>query len=82
LPKRVARRLAMSDDQPNPTVPRQYEPPKLIKIGTIAELTMSGPPGPNDAGPGTNPISDRAMKNSLRPADRAAVLHTLSTLAG
>jgi hypothetical protein len=82
LLRHIARRLAMLDNQPIPTDPRQYEPPKLIDLGTIAELTLSGAPGPNDAGPGTNPVSDRAVKNGLQPVDPAAVLHTLSMLSG
>jgi hypothetical protein len=57
-----------------------YEPPKLVVLGTIAELTLAKAPGTSDAGGFSNVVSDRLLKQGLRAVDAPVVLLALSEL--
>jgi hypothetical protein len=59
-----------------------YAPPKLIVLGTVAEVTLA--PKPMGSGDGTTAfsggISDRALKERVQGLDTGAVLRAVAGL--
>jgi hypothetical protein len=57
-----------------------YEPPQIEVLGTVEELTMGGPAGPNDLTLTGSVVSDRRLKEPLAPVRGRVVLDRLVLL--
>lgn len=61
-------------------VRRDYEAPKLVVLGSVAELTRGAANSGPDIVFSTGIPSDRALKDRVRPVDSRGVLDTLAAL--
>jgi hypothetical protein len=58
----------------------EYEPPALVALGSLEELTSTKPVGTGDMTTMSVVASDRALKERVEPADGEAVLAALREL--
>lgn len=58
-----------------------YQPPRIERLGTIAELTAGPTSGaPDSVSAGSAAVSDRRLKHHLAPIDAQLVLRALVRL--
>lgn len=58
-----------------------YQPPRVVVLGTVRELTAAVRTGTGDGIPGTSSgLSDHRLKQSLRPVDSGHTLELLVAL--
>jgi hypothetical protein len=54
--------------------PAPYEPPALVVLGAVDQFTAGSTSGPDTMAVGSVTVSDRALKEDVRPVDVRAVL--------
>jgi hypothetical protein len=80
--ERCALRRNSSEPTDEPTLPDpDYEPPRASVVGTVRELTQASGAGIDDAAVfSAGAVSDRRLKEHVRPVDARALLTTLADL--
>jgi hypothetical protein len=69
-----------SEQRPNDEHP-DYEPPKLVVLGAVPELTSGATQTGGDIVFSSGVVSDRALKHRVSPVQPQRVLDTLAGLA-